>query len=391
MTGNGLRGRSGRDGPFTGVRLVEVGGLPASYCGKLLGDLGADVVKVEPPGGDATRTLPPTWPAGAQPGHSLPFLYLNTSKRSVTLNLRDRAGVDLFRRLVAASDVLVEAFPPGELDAMDLGHAMLSKDHPSLIMASISGFGQTGPRKDCPASAMVAFALSGLMWWTGPADQPPLRLPGALIDNICGLQATAAIGMALYDRDITGAGRHIDISMQEALTSFTSLTGVAKFLDDGVQQKRGASLHAVGTPTGLYPCKDGAISLAVGRPHMWAPLARWVAEVTGHDAILDPIFEDRYQRLQSVELIEKWVTDLISRFTMEEAFHEGQRRGLVMAPLNACANMVDHLQLTEREFFAPVAHPEGTLRYPGAPYKLSETPWEIARRAPDPGEHNAEV
>ena len=391
MTGNGSRAHGGRHGPFAGVRLVEVGGLSAAYCGKLMGDLGADVVKVEQPGGDKSRALPPLWPAGSQPSHSLPFLYLNTSKRSVTLDLSKQAGRDLFRRLIATSDILVETFSPRASEAMGLGYSSLSQAPPSLIMTSITGFGQTGPQRDCPTSDTVAFALSGLMSWTGPADHPPLRWPGTLIHNVCGLHAAAAISMALLDREMTGSGRHIDISMQEALTSFSTLTGVAKFQDDGVKQKRGFALNAVGTPTGLFPCKDGVVSLAVGRPHMWAPLARWIAEVTGHEEVLDPIFEDRYQRLQSADLINGWVTELTGRFTMEEIFREGQARGLVVAPLNACANLVDNIQLTERRFFTPVAHAQGTLPYPGAPYKFSETPWEIARHAPDPGEHNQEV
>jgi len=371
--------------------VIEIGNLAAAYCGRLLADLGAEVIKVEPPGGDSARRVPPLWPEDGPEACSIAFVYANASKRSVVLDLASATGRAALRRLAAGADVLVESFAPGELDALGLGYRHLSPEHSALIMTSITGFGQDGPYRDHAWNDAVAFAMSGLMATSGPAGFPPMRLPGSLVYYIGGIQAAAGTAMALLEQEITRTGVHIDISMQEALTSISTLTGVAKFLEDGVKETRGEPLHAAGSPSGLYPCRDGLIALSIGRPHMWAPLARWIAEVTGHTEVLDPIFNDRYQRIANADLVQMWVSDLTSRFTMDEAFHQGQARGLVMAPLNTCASLLDHRQLAARRYFIEIEHAGRRVRCAGAPYALGLTPWAIAGPVPAAGQHTEEV
>lgn len=210
---------------------------------------------------------------------------------------------------------------------------------------------------------------------------------------LASLHAAAAATMALVARWQTGRGQHVDISMQEAVASITHLFGAAKYLDDGILVTREQQSNIGGAPTGYHPCKDGLISLSVGRAWMWPILARWMAEVTGNQAILDLRFEGpSINRVQYADLINLWVDEFTMLFTKDEFYHEAQKRKLAVAPISAPADLLGNQQLAARGFWVEVEHPAtGKLRYPGAPYKLSPTTWAIRRPAPRPGEHNKEV
>jgi benzylsuccinate CoA-transferase BbsE subunit len=379
------------DGALGGRRVLELADEKGVYCGKLLADMGADVIKIERPGGDATRHIPPLWQS--QPDRSLFFSYMNTSKRGVTLDLTHLDGQGLFKKLARTADIVVETFPPGYLDALGLGYETLRAANPGLVLTSVTGFGQTGPHRSFKSSDLVSNALGGALYVTGAEDDPPVKLAGSQAHVVASLFAAVSSLIALYRSVISGAGQHVDISVEEAIVSATHICGVGKWLDDGIiPRRRGTGLFA-SVPSGAYPCKDGLVYLMVNRPLHWKALAQWISEVTGSAEVLDPIFEGPSSNRQPYrDLLDIYVSDLTSRLTVGEAYHEGQRRHLAFTPVNTAAAVAKDAHLAARGYFVDVEHPgSGTLQYPGAPYRHAETPWKIARCAPTVGEHNDEI
>jgi crotonobetainyl-CoA:carnitine CoA-transferase CaiB-like acyl-CoA transferase len=378
---------------LAGRRVLEIADEKGVYCGKLFADMGADVVKIETPGGDATRDLPPFWKDTPHPERSLFFLYTNTNKRSVTLDLQRPEGQDLFRALAQTADVVIETLPPGRLDELGVGYAALSRQNPALVLTSITGFGQTGPYRDWKTADIVANALSGVMHVTGDADDPPVTLAGAQAYFMASTYAATSSAIALHHASTTGKGQHVDISVHEVMASVSHICGAGKYLDDGIVPRRmGTGLFA-SVPSGTYPCTDGLVYLMINRPLHWQALARWIAEVTGNDAVKEAIFDGPSSNRQPYrDLLDVYISDLTSRFSVEQIYQEGQRRHIAFTPVNGAVAVVRDAHLAARQFFTEVDHPElGTLRHPGAPYKHTVTPWRIARPAPRIGEHNEEV
>jgi len=380
-------------GALHGRRVLDLADASGAYCGKLLADLGADVIKVEPPDGDPSRRHPPFRARVAHPDASLFFLYMNTSKRGVVLDLAEARDRERLLELARGSDLLIEAFPPGQLDALGLGYAALCRANPRLVLTSITGFGQTGPRRGWKSSDLVATALGGAAGVIGEAEDPPVRLAGEQAHVSASLVAAASSLIALHQRDRTGQGRHVDVSIQEAVLSLSHITGVGKYLDDGiVPRRRGAGLFA-SVPSGTYRCRDGLVYLMINRPAHWQALARWVHEVTGNEEVLAPIFDGpSSNRIEYRELLDLFIAELTERFTVQEVYREGQRRHIAFTPVNGAAALIEDPQLEARGFFAELAHPvAGAMRMPGAPYRLSRTPWRMTRPAPRPGEHQTEI
>jgi crotonobetainyl-CoA:carnitine CoA-transferase CaiB-like acyl-CoA transferase len=373
---------------LAGRRVLELADESGAYCGKLLADMGADVVKIEPPGGEKSRWIPPFRGDDPSPLNSLSFLYANTNKRSVTLDLTQHEGVERLRRLAATADVVLETFPPGTLEALGLGYEDLRRDNPGLVVTSITGFGQTGPQRNFKSCDLIANALGGSMYVTGFESEPPVTLAGSQAYRMASTCAAASTLIALYWRDAGGHGQHVDISIQETMLAVTHICGVGKWLDDGIIPRRGGTGLFASVPSGAYPCKDGLIYVMVNRPLHWQALAHWISEVTGNDAVLDPIFEGpSSSRFADRDLLDYYISDLTARFTVEEVYHEGQRRHLAVTPVNRIAAVVRDPQLAARNFFV---HVDG-LTYPGAPYRHSLTPWTLRRPAPAVGEHNDEI
>jgi len=375
------------------MRVLELAEESGLYCGKLFADMGADVIKIEKPGGDATREIPPFWRDVPDPQGSLFFLYMNTSKRGVTLDISRPEGQALFARLVGTADVLLETFPPGYLESLGLGYAALKVRNPGLVLTSITGFGQTGPCASFKSADIVASALGGAMYVTGAEEDPPVVLAGFQAQVMASAYAAVSSMIALHRRSVDGEGQHVDISMEETMASVTHICGAGKWLDDGIiPRRRGTGLFA-SVPSGTYPCKDGVVYLMINRPLHWKALAQWIAEVTGNQEVLDPMFEGPSSNRQTYrELLDAYISELTSRLTVSEAYHEGQRRHIAFTPVNTAAAVADDPHLAARDYFVTVEHPQaGTLRYPGAPYRHSATPWRIARPAPRVGEHNEEV
>jgi benzylsuccinate CoA-transferase BbsE subunit len=355
--------------------------------------MGADVIKIEPPGGDATRHQPPFWEDKPDPDGSLFFLYMNASKRGVTLDLTRSEGQNIFKQLAGTADIIVETFPPGHLDALGVGYDTLRQDHPELVFTSITGFGQTGPYRHYASADLVAGALGGAMYVTGAAEDPPVTLAGSQTHIMASTYAAVSSMMALRHATRSGEGQHVDISVEETTASVTHICGVGKWLDDHIIPKRmGTGLFA-SVPSGAYRCKDGLIYLMINRPAHWKALAEWISEVTGNDAVREPLFDGpSSNRYASRDLIDFYISDLTSRYRVDEIYQEGQRRHIACTPVNTAAAVARDPHLAARNYFVEVAHAErGTLRYPGAPYRHSATPWRITRPAPRIGEHNDEI
>jgi benzylsuccinate CoA-transferase BbsE subunit len=380
-------------GALAGRRVLEVGDEKGMYAGKLLADLGADVIRVERPGGDPARTRPPFAPGGPGPGASLPYLYGNAGKRCVTLDLADPRGHELFLRLAVRADIVLDSLPAGGLDALGLGFGALRATRPELVLVSLSGFGRSGPRAGFATSDLVAAALGGLLYVTGEPEDPPVRLAGAQTFAAGSLVAAAGALVALLHAARSGRGQHVDVSLQEAAASLGHICGVPKWLDDGIVPRRAGSGLFASVPSGAYACRDGLAYLMVNRPAHWSALARWVAEATGVGEILDPMFEGPSSaRLPYRELVDLWVAELAARFDVAGFCREGQERHLAVTPLQGAAAVARDPQLAARGFFVEAALPGGArLRAPGAPYQLAATPWRGGRPAPAPGEHNPEI
>ncbi len=382
-------------GALAPYRVLEFASRRAAYCGKLLAGLGADVVLIEPypdssgyPG-DASRMTPPF--AGGLPGpeRSLFFAYMNAGKRGVTLDLRTDAGQRRLLALARDADAVVDPFDPGYLDGLGVGYAALSRENPGLVLTSVTGFGQTGPHRNLKTSDIVAYAMGGLMSLNGYAETPPLEPAGEPAHILGGLNAACATAMALYDRAFTGRGRHVDISLQESVVQLTNWTGVGVYLYDKQLRTR-ASVPPGSTPIGNFPCQDGYISIQIARPAHWETLAAWMAEAAGIQEALDPALRGpAMRRLAKVEAINGWMRSLCGRYTKRQFVEEAQRRRLPAAPVSDPKDLATDPQLESRRYWTQSEVAGRPVQTPGAPFRMSRTPWRAGQRAPRAGEDDS--
>lgn len=369
-------------------RILDLTDRRAAFCGRLLADYGADVVKVEPPRGEASRGLGPYPGDVPDSEQSLDFLFYNTNKRSITLDLETEAGRGLFRRLAADADVIIESFDRLYLADRGIGYDDLRADNPGLVMASVTPFGSTGQWADYAGDDLVVMAVSGYMQITGEPDEPPVR-QGNEHSHYPGAQY-AAVGIlaALYYRDFAygGVGQHIDVSSQEALITYYTDAHPAL-----LWRKLGQNVTRVGTnstlviPLGAYPCKDGWIAAGVITPREWDALAEWIHEVTGNDEVLNEAYRGGNQdRADHIDIITALFLEFAENFTVQELFHEGQRRNLVFLPVNEVADLLTDPQLAESGFWYDIEHDQesiGTVKYPLGIFHSEEV---AARRRPAP-------
>jgi benzylsuccinate CoA-transferase BbsE subunit len=369
------------------LRVLDLAGPMGLYCTKQLADLGADVIKVEPPGGDPSRSVGPFYHDEPDPEKSLYWFHFNTSKRSITLNIEAADGKDIVRRLVAKADIMVETFPPGYLDSLGLGYSALKEINPRLILTSITPFGQTGPYRDFKGSDLVGQAMGGLLFICGWEDEPPTMAGASPAHHIASIHACAATLIALYHRDATGEGQHVDVSMQQCVAH--SLQWVTQMYD--LQKRIMVRSGRLGVP--LQECGDGWANVIA--LFDWDRLVEWLESGGGAEDLGDARYKDMdYQIRPEVRQHITEVTDAFTRAHDKKwVCEEAQNRGIIAIPCNSAMDVVENPQLVSRSFFVDVEHPEqgDTLKYPGAPYRLSETPWMIRRRSPLIGEHNREL
>ena len=398
------------------VRVLDLTGEIGAYCAKLLADLGADVIKIEPPGGDPTRHIGPFYHDEPGPVTSLYFSNLNTSKRGITLNLDLPEGQDLFRRLLPSTDVVIESFSPGYLDGLGLGYDGLEELREDIILTSITGFGASGPHAGYLAPDIVGVAMAGIMWLAGDPQDPPSLPYGNQGYISASIQAATGTTMALYHRDMSGEGQHVDVSMQEALLIAQETAMQYYDLNKTVRGRSGArgSLPISVPGLGPYEASDGWIWAYVGTPGgaPWSTLLEWmVNKGKAEDLTEEPCAsviaqlglgfltglalkpEEGKKHAPALQHIDEVLTRFFAGATKWELYEEGQGRRLLIGIVSTPEDLVKNPQLKAREWFQAIEHAAvgDTIRYPGPPYRLSETPWRIGRRPPERGEHNAEV
>ena len=375
-------------------RILDLTGPEGVFCGKLLADYGAEVIKVEPPSGDSTRQRPPFIGDDPSSEQSSYFLFYNTNKKSVTVDLEKPEGRDLFKKLIVSADVLIESFPVGYLKSLGLDFDSIQPGNPGLIMASITPFGQTGPWKDYKSTDLIALAASGFMQITGDPDGPPLR-QGNEQSHFPGSQhaATAIMG-ALFYRDMQGgSGQYIDVSMQEAMiTYYTDAHPALAWMQRGENVTRVGTNSTLVIPLGAYPSKDGWISAGIITPREWENLSQWMYEVTGNEEILNDDYKGGNQdRAPFNDIITALVIDFTTRFTSDELFHQGQERNLVFIPVDAVSDLLNDPQLDSSNFWFDLEHSEvGTLKYPLGVFDSEEVS-PLTKSAPHLGQDNEAI
>ncbi len=382
-------------GPLAGRRIVEIAGERGLYCGKLLADMGAEVIRVETPGGDAVRDLRPHRAGVSGPLRSLPFAFLNGGKRSVEFDLARDAGLEHAEALMRSADAVIlspQEMPAAAADAARLRPSALIEASPGLVVTTISDFGADGPRAGWRGSDLVDAARGGAMHVTGFPDDPPVTIAGSQAFVSAGACAAAASVIAMYAAARDGRGQHVDISIVEVVASVTHICGVGKLMSDGlVPQRFGTGLFA-SVPSGAYPCRDGLIYLMVNRPAHWKALARWIHEVSGNREVLEPMFEGPSSVRQPYrELIDLFVTELTSTLTVEEAYREGQGRHIAMTPVSTAGQVIADPHLKDRGFFVDTPVGDTRLRFPGSPWRLRSAPRREDRRVAAPGDDTAAV
>ena len=391
-------------GPLSSLRVLELADQKGEFCGKLMADLGADVVKVEPPGGETTRSVGPFLDDIPHPNRSLSFWHYNTSKRGVTLDLESDEGRTLFRRLASTADVVLETFAPGYLASIGLAYDALSAADPKLIMCSLTPFGQTGPWREYQSSDLLHMAAGGQMASSGydesdVPDAPPIAPGGGNAWHTGAHYAYIAIMAALVHRTASGEGQYIDASVHDACALSTE-SAVASYIyrDEVVIRQTGRHHAAQPTPRTQYPTKDGKYvnALTGGRldPAYVQILAEWF---DGH-GLADDLMDERYRDPEVIaknarHIVEEVLANFIANRTAEEVYHEAQERGFPWGAVRAPDDLPSDRHLEDREFWTEVAHPEldRTFIYPGGGAIFNGSPWRISRRAPLVGEHNAEI
>ena len=397
------------------IRVLDLADQKGVYCTKHLADLGADVIRIEPPGGDPMRAIGPFYHDEPDPEKSLYWFHFNTSKRGITLNLDNADGREIFKRLVKTADVVVETFPPGHMDEIGLGYSVLKELNPGLILTSITPFGQTGPYRHFKASDMVAQALGGLMYLAGFPEDPPCKLHGSQAYHSASVQAAVATIIALYARELTGKGQQVDVSMQESV--LMSLETAMQHYDLRKEIRKRVSREAPVVPgIGLYPCQDGHIwsYVVAGAGAGWDVIIDWLEGEGMAGDLRDPKWSEVFELMGNIRALVAMVADppaLIARLeqfahineiviaflmkhTKKEIYDGAAPRRIMMIPAHTPQDIVESPQLEALGYFVEVEHPElgATLKYPGAPcYHIAEAPWRISRRAPLIGEHNAEI
>ena len=374
----------GERSALAGVRVLDLSQVMAGpFCTMLLADMGADVIKVEPPGGDSSRQM------GASLGTESPsFWALNRNKRGVVVNLKDPKGAEICRRLAARADILVENFRPGTLARLGLGYERLRPLNAGLIYASISGYGQTGPWKDRGGFDLVAQGESGIMSVTGMPGSPPVKCGIPICDLGAGLFLTYAILCACINRHRTGEGQHVETSLLEAGIALSVWEATEYFTTGQAPQPTG-SAHRMSAPYQAFRCQDGYITIGAANQRNWERLCRAI----GLEALLErPEFAtdaERIRRRPTLEEIIEAVTVQRSRAHWLGVLEEA---GVPCGPINTYAEIFEHPQVMARGMAQEIDHPVGgRTRQIGTAVKCSETPARIQRPAPLLGEHTAEV
>jgi crotonobetainyl-CoA:carnitine CoA-transferase CaiB-like acyl-CoA transferase len=372
--------------PLEGLRVVDLTRvLSGPYCSMQLGDLGAEVIKVEQPGkGDDTRAFAPPF-QGDQAAY---FLSVNRNKKSVTLDMKSARGKEVLWRLIEKSDILVENFRPGAMDRLGFGYAAVQARRPALIYASISGFGDTGPQKDRPGYDVIVQGEAGIMDITGPRDGAPYKVGAAIGDLVSGLYAAQGILAALHTRDAGGRGQHVRISMYEAVASLLTFNASIYYATGNAPRRRGNE-HPTIVPYETFEAADGWINLGVANDDLWRRFCRG-AERT--DLIDDPRFAKASDRVRNREVLVPLVRAVIKERSRDEWLARMDKAGVPSGAIRTVGEVCDSDLLQARDMVAEMAHASaGTVKAIKSPVHLSATPLEAYAAPPALGQHTREV
>ncbi len=375
MIGVAVNRQGDRGSALSGYCVLDLADERGVLCSRYLADMGAEVIRIEKPGGGSARS---------------PFFWgTNLGKLGITLNIELKPGQEIFKRLVESADVLVESQPSGYLEALGLGYPELGQINPRLVMASITDFGNSGPYQDYKSCDIVASALGGQMYVCGEPQSPPLKPSGNQSCYLASIFAAIGVLLALWKRRTSGRGQHIDISLQECVAATLDHVLVRYFYEGVVAQRQG-SLHWNGAFR-IFPCRDGYILLSLFQ--QWETVVEWLDSEGMAGDLTDEKWLGRENRLKHLDHIIEVLGRWTKTHTVAELVEQGQLMRFPWAEVASIPGLVNSPQLKERDFFVEVEHPESGKRYKfsGAPCKLSRSPWQVGGKVPKIGEHNMKI
>jgi crotonobetainyl-CoA:carnitine CoA-transferase CaiB-like acyl-CoA transferase len=391
-----------------GFKVLDLTDEKGYLCGRILGDFGADVIKIEPPGGDPARWTGPFYHNEVHPEKSLYWFFANANKRGITLDLKTSNGRDLFTQLVRGSDLVIESYPPGYMAELGLDYSFLAGIRQDIILTSISPFGQDSPDRHFKVSDMVAIAMGGMAYVFGDEDRAPVRISVPQAYFLGAQHAAVGSVLALYHKQITGEGQWVDTSMQEAIM-FSLIYYLPLWEHRRLTRSRSGPYYKTPRPPPLSPlyarrlfhCLDGYVCLAIQGGNRAAinssrALVSWANE-EGYALELRDYDWDKWNADTADQSEQEFIEGQISPFlltkTKNELLVEAAKRKMLLAPVSTAADLPQNAQLIARKFWTRVNHPEldDVLTYPGLPFKIEGLEPEIYQRAPMIGEHNREI
>ena len=367
--------------PLAGLHVLDLTqGIAGPFGAKMMAVMGADVIKVEPPGGDIARTQPPFLGDDPHPEKSGIYLYLNTNKRGVTLDIAQAAAHGILHRLYGWADVVFEDAAPGWLDARGLGYRALERVNTRAVMVSVTPFGQYGPYRDYQATDLVTLALGGLLYISGEPAREPLKIGGHPSEYLAGLSAFSGALIALYHRDATGEGQHVDIAQMEGIAS---AQGYSSLGHSYIHEER----RRMNSFAPMFRAKDGFVG-TMYRQENWADFCEMMGRP---DLVDDPRFADQSARRDNAGDLNAIVAPWMAEQPKEAIYHAGQAKRIPVGYICDPADLMASAQYRVRNYFTTLDHPvTGPLQYPGMPMRWGEDTWDL-RRAPLLGEHNREI
>ena len=372
---------------FEGLKVVDLTtALNGPFCTMFLGDYGADVIKIEPVGGEQSRS----WgPIDEKSGESGFYGFVNRNKKGCTLNLKSENGLEMFYELVKDADVLVENYRGGVTERLKIDYDTIKKINPNIIYASGSGFGQYGPITHRPCYDIVAQAMGGMLNLTGFKEDDPVKVGPSVADHVAGIYLMVGVGMALYHREKTGEGQHIDVSMFDVIFSLLE-NAIVNYTMGGFIPERNGNVDPSIAPFDVYACKDGFVALGVGNDKLFNKFAN----IIGHQELLeDERYKDNVSRCDNYipdlqNLIREWCAD----YTKSEIEDIMDEAGIPCGPVLNVKEAIEHPHIQARDMMVHCEHPTvGDMYFQGCVIKLSETPGEVETAPPLVGQHNREV
>ncbi|PRR79165.1 Formyl-coenzyme A transferase [Clostridium liquoris] len=370
-----------------GLKVIDLtSALNGPFCTMMLADYGADVIKIEPVNGDQCRK----WgPIDKKSGESGFYCYVNRNKKGTTLNLKSEKGLQMFYEIVKDADILVENYKGGVTKKLGVDYESVKKVNPTIIYASGSGFGQYGPMSHRPCYDVVAQSMGGMVYLTGFKDTNPVKAGPSIADHVAGIYLTVGILMALYNREKTGQGQLVDVSMVDSIFSLLE-NAIVNYTVGGFIPERNGNVDQSIAPFDIYECKDGFVALGVGNDRLFEKLCSTI----GHEELLeDPRYKTNVLRFENYipdlqNLIHDWCKD----YTKKEIDNIMDKAGIPCGPVLNIKEAIEHPHIQAREMMVHCKHPTaGDQYFQGCVVKLSETPGSVETPAPLLGQHNAEV